>query len=421
MKILCTGDIHIGRRSTLTDADAVDASCAGAWGRVVDYAVGQKVDALLLAGDIVDRDNRFFEAFGPLERGVRGLVENGVKVIAVAGNHDYDTLGSIQRSLGESSFVLLGAGGEWGTSLVEAGGRELEVLGWSFPASYYRDSPLKTLGPLPQAQTLRLGLLHADLSGPGDYAPAKPEELKRQDVRLWIVGHTHSPFLDLENRILAPGSPQAMDAGEPGPHGPWLLEFDERDKLRRAAHVPLSSVRYEKIEVNAKDLDFNACREAILEAVRDRRNVVRDQGGRPAEVLSCRLRLHGRSRLSARRQPDLAREVCDLQLGDDAMRLIVDRIDFETKPVVDLASLALANDPPGVLARLLLELESGKISQEALRLFRGMSEVLNGIEKSAKYFDVFSEESTHETVRRLALGEGMRLLDALLEQKAAQE
>lgn len=42
------------------------------WSRIVDYAIAHGVDVVALSGDIVDRDNRYFEAIGPFQRGLRG-------------------------------------------------------------------------------------------------------------------------------------------------------------------------------------------------------------------------------------------------------------------------------------------------------------------------------------------------------------
>jgi DNA repair protein SbcD/Mre11 len=61
LKILCTADIHIGRRSSrlLPGADPRVHSAAEAWLRITERAVQDRVDLLLVAGDLVDRANRF--------------------------------------------------------------------------------------------------------------------------------------------------------------------------------------------------------------------------------------------------------------------------------------------------------------------------------------------------------------------------
>src|SRR5690606_31256677 len=77
VKILCTGDVHIGRSSTRFrgDPDARALSCAGAWSLIVDRAIAERVDLVAVSGDLVDRANRYFEAYGPLERGLERLKE----------------------------------------------------------------------------------------------------------------------------------------------------------------------------------------------------------------------------------------------------------------------------------------------------------------------------------------------------------
>src|SRR5690625_108199 len=79
MKILCTGDLHLGRRSSRLPEhiDGRAHSSASAWGRVVDLAIAERVDLVLLSGDLIDDANRFYEALGPLEVGLRRLATAG--------------------------------------------------------------------------------------------------------------------------------------------------------------------------------------------------------------------------------------------------------------------------------------------------------------------------------------------------------
>lgn len=64
IRILATADIHIGRRPTrlANPDDAHRFSAARMWEAMVERAIEEKVDLVALAGDVVDHDNRFFEA-----------------------------------------------------------------------------------------------------------------------------------------------------------------------------------------------------------------------------------------------------------------------------------------------------------------------------------------------------------------------
>ena len=116
--IVLVGDMHLGRRPAnlpddLAEHDVAPAELtpAAAWRRVVDRTIAMRADALVLAGDVVESENARFEAFGPLHDGVRRLVEAGVAVFAVAGNHDVEALPRLARSI--EAFRLIGPNGTW--------------------------------------------------------------------------------------------------------------------------------------------------------------------------------------------------------------------------------------------------------------------------------------------------------------------
>src|SRR5699024_5329588 len=92
MKILVTGDIHLGRRSGAIDSSSLHGSTRYIWEEIVNRAILYSVDVVVLTGDVVDRDNRYFEAIGPLQEGFEKLENAGIQVVAVAGNHDFDVL-----------------------------------------------------------------------------------------------------------------------------------------------------------------------------------------------------------------------------------------------------------------------------------------------------------------------------------------
>ena len=76
-RILCLGDLHLGLLPSRLPAEVIDspeerrkASTAAVWLRAVEAAIDRRVGLVLLSGDVVDRDNRYFEAFGSARGGV---------------------------------------------------------------------------------------------------------------------------------------------------------------------------------------------------------------------------------------------------------------------------------------------------------------------------------------------------------------
>ena len=96
--VLATGDIHIGKKSSSIFQDAEESATKYSWFRIVDYAIKHEVDVLALTGDVVDRDNRYFEAIGPLQTGFEKLKSAGIAVYMISGNHDFDVLSQLVDS-----------------------------------------------------------------------------------------------------------------------------------------------------------------------------------------------------------------------------------------------------------------------------------------------------------------------------------
>ena len=97
--ILAIGDVHLGAACSglpgeidSWGVDPAELTPATALRRAVDFAIEKGVDAALFAGDVVDGDNARFEAMAPLEESVRRLLDKGIGVMAVAGNHDFEAL-----------------------------------------------------------------------------------------------------------------------------------------------------------------------------------------------------------------------------------------------------------------------------------------------------------------------------------------
>ena len=77
----------------------------------IDFVIQEKVDAVLFAGDVVENTNARVEAQMPLEESVQRLINSGIQVTAVAGNHDVEALPRLAALIDD--FTLLGAAGRW--------------------------------------------------------------------------------------------------------------------------------------------------------------------------------------------------------------------------------------------------------------------------------------------------------------------
>ena len=422
MKILFTADVHIGRRSSRLPQhlSGHEHSCASAWGRVVELALSHEVDLVAISGDLVDQSNRFLEAAGPLESGLRRLAGAGIETVMVSGNHDHDVLPALIDSIGSPSARLLGREGVWERYTFERGGQRVHVDGWSFPQASCRESPLRSYDSANDGAPI-LTLLHADLEQPGSrYAPIQLAELRRHPQALFLLGHVHEPRAAEEPggaRYIYGGSPQAMDPGEPGKHGVWLLRLEGASAEARL--VSLSSVRYETIAVSVEgiekpeDIDsrvFRAAREHLA-------SVSDDAAG--LTYVRYKVRLVGATRLLRavdERLAELSSLSSDFDLSRDAIVASIASFEPRMTPAHDLEALATGLGAPAVLAKLLRDADPDPTLRASLQRLaaevhdsRAFVEVAGGPEDLAD----FEREAELELRRAAAI-----LLDELLLQKA---
>lgn len=254
VRILVTGDIHIGKRSSAVSGGSEhELSTRYTWQKIVDYAI-EHVDILVLTGDIIDWENRFFEAAAPLQQGLKKLNEQGVEVIIVAGNHDYDVLPQIVWMEELPHIHLLGKEGNWESYIYRKDGNAIQFIGWSFPDHSYTLNPIDHLNALMIERDIStIAVVHGDAYPAADsrYAPLYKERmLDISHVDAWLLGHIHKPeLLRADNPlILYPGSPHALNPKEQGAHGPYLLTVE--GSSIQCDQLSFSPVRYEKINID---------------------------------------------------------------------------------------------------------------------------------------------------------------------------
>lgn len=90
---------------------------------------------------------------------------------------------------------------------------------------------------------------------------------------------------------------------------------------------------------------------------------------------------------------------------------------IDTRLAIDLEDLARGSDPPGTLAKLLLELESDSDAGSAQTLMQQALEAIDEAQQSHVYVAVADEAPSKEEARQLLVQQGMALLDSLIAQR----
>ena len=433
VRLLVSGDLHLGRAPSRVPAGDRSLSVEAVVRALVDRAVEQRVDAVVLTGDLADADNKLFEAYGVLERQLRRLVAAGIPVYLVAGNHDHDVAGRLADALnaetaaGDARAVtLLGRGQTWETATLRRGGRDvLRFVGWSFAGPHASQSPLAGFPNLP-TDLPAVGVLHADLdAGASDYAPVALAELRARPVAAWLLGHIHTPtLLGGGAPVLYPGSPQPLSPGERGRHGVWLVEVAPGDV--RARLVPLATLQYDALTVDlGAAADRADMRARVLDAVREHAGAARGQA--PAlRHLCLRLRLDGRTPAFGDAQALAAELRAETALSAGGLGVTLDGVEVAVRPALALDRLAEGRGPVASLAGLALRLDAAA-SPDALsaadrRLLATATEGVRAARRARAFGPLLDAERLTGDAEAEALDrlrrQTYRLLDAALAQTA---
>lgn len=426
-RVLCTGDVHIGRRVTRV---AETYRCADAWSAIVDLAIEERVDLLAVSGDIVDQETRSYEALGPLESGFRRLERAGVPAVAVSGNHDHDVLHALAGVAGGGRLRMLGQGGAWErATYTGADGSRLHVDGWSFPAEHVLDHPMRSYPAAAGDGTPVLGLLHGEVGVPASrYAPIRLDDLWEQPVDLWLLGHIHTPrqyTSPAGGMAFYPGSPWAMDPGEPGVHGVWIAGFTPGQAVTLEQRA-ISPVHFDRASVDLStitgEVDFM---DALMTTLRIRGADAIARHGPTLRVVSCRLRLTGATALHREVAGWMRRATEDLGPISTAGQAVIqlDDLTSDVRPAIDLAQFARGVDPAGEAARLILALDETALDPAYAPLVQAARGSIAAIHRHSGYSALSGPEiddgPTDDDIRALLRDQAWSLLAALLGSKEA--
>ncbi|WP_323783840.1 DNA repair exonuclease [Leisingera sp.] len=217
MRLLVSADIHLGspvRSVALRNPDLGDRlkqASRDTFVEIVDLAISEQVDALVLAGDIFDNGYPDLKSRAFLIAQLARASSAGVPSVLIRGNHDALLDHHAHGDLGPNIHLL-----HKGAPTVEIG--DAVFHGLSFDAAHVATSFLPDYhGPVPGKRNV--GLMHTSLDGAqghDPYAPCAEGDLMAHGYDLWCLGHIHAPFERADGPVLAvmPGIPQPRHFGE---------------------------------------------------------------------------------------------------------------------------------------------------------------------------------------------------------------
>ena len=361
-RFLHAADIHLD--SPLIGLSGVEGRVAerirtaprAAFELLVEKAIEEEVDSLVIAGDLYDGTWRDYKTGLFFAEQMGRLNQARIPVFLLHGNHDAQS--QITRPLVLPDNVNVFGIRKAETFQIE----ELSVAlhGQSFRQAATTDNLVPGY-PSPIDGAFNIGVLHTALGGMGEhanYAPCSLAELVAKGYDYWALGHVHQgQVLHEQPNVVFPGNLQGRHVRETGPKGAYLVTVDHGEVTDLTA-LEMDVVRWSVLDVDvipAGGIDD------IVDLIR--RAVAQGAEEAAGRLLACRILLQGRTELHNRLVTDaeeLTAEARSVALGLGEEVAWVEQVAVRTTPVADAALLEAREDTLGDLQRMLQDAGADK-------------------------------------------------------------
>ncbi len=230
-----TGDVHLGLqfKSRKFDSNRRRFELWHTFEKIVNKAIDDKVDFLLIAGDLFEEGYFSLKDIKRLHSILSKAEE--VEILISTGNHDTLNKNSLYHSVQWPENVSI-----FGTEGVEKRDfphKNTVVYGYSWPKGEMDEDIFKGFKGLDEGKTNIL-LIHGDaITKDNRYLPLDSNYLLNLGFDYIALGHIHKPTI-ISERIAYCGSPEPLDFGETGEHG--IIQGYIKDGETHIDFIPFS-------------------------------------------------------------------------------------------------------------------------------------------------------------------------------------
>jgi len=267
LRLLHTADVHLGaRHADLGDRAATQRERQfAAFVTTLDLALAEKVDLVLIAGDLFDSNVQPKRSVERAAAQLQRLVEARIRIVIAPGTHDVYDRASIYRA-----YDLPAMAGAVGSDLVtvldpdhpDVHLKALDVVvhGRCFATKRAPHSPLADLDTSKDDRaTWHVGLLHAALAiegkTDGDDVVITTDEIAATHLDYLALGHWHSTTKGRAGKTsyAYSGAPEPIALDQDGAGNVLLVSLEEADGRKRVTveDRKVGRTRVEKLQLDA--------------------------------------------------------------------------------------------------------------------------------------------------------------------------
>ncbi|SEP80170.1 metallophosphoesterase family protein [Piscibacillus halophilus] len=237
VRFLHSADLHLDSPlkglSNLPKAiyDDLSRSTINAFHKMVDVAINEKVDFVLIIGDLFDQESSSIKSSLELKKGLERLNSNFIKAYISFGNHDYMMQQKAKLNFPENTFVFP-SNGVINTTYEKDGRVLAEISGFSYQQRAVIENMVEQYQKTTEAP-YHIATLHGSLKTNQEhdtYAPFLLEDLKSVNADYWALGHIHKrEILHQQPLVVYSGNIQGRHMKESGEKGCYLVELNGQE------------------------------------------------------------------------------------------------------------------------------------------------------------------------------------------------
>ncbi len=283
LRLLHTADVHLGaRHADLGDRAATQRERQfAAFVATIDLALAEKVDLVLIAGDLFDSNVQPRRSVERAAAQLKRLVDARIRIVIAPGTHDLFDRASIYRA-----YDLPALAGAVGSDLVtvldpehpDVHLRSLDTVvhGRCFPTKRAPESPLADFdAATDERATWHVGLLHAAIAiegrTDGDDVVITSDEIEASHLDYLALGHWHSTSKGKAGRTTYAysGAPEPIALDQDRAGNVLLVTLDSTDGRKRVLveERKVGKTRFERIQLDAATVGSQP---ALVKKLRDR-------------------------------------------------------------------------------------------------------------------------------------------------------
>lgn len=347
MKFIHTADIHLDSPllglTAYKDApvDLLRTVTRDAFTRLVDEAIEEAVDFMVIAGDLYDGSWKDYNTGHFFCREMGRLNKVGIPVYLLFGNHDADSEMTKKLTLPPNVHQFESRK----TSTFKIDALKVALHGRSYREAATIENLAATY-PSPVTGWLNIGVLHTALEGyaaHANYAPCSVTELTAKGYDYWALGHVHE-YVIVQNYpwVVFPGNLQGRHIRETGARGAVMVSADESG-IQSVDRLFVDVLRWHVVNVDASTA--NTLEEVVRLTGRTFEQLVADT---PDSMnLAVRVCITGKTTAHGELfglESQLREEILGQAAGQGLDRLWVEKVRIETEPIIDTAHIAARAD-----------------------------------------------------------------------------